>query len=133
MRAFLRITEAVLAISIMYMAAYQMGVSASPAYSDAYSTERLHRFASDIALSMCNNGDFRAYAVENSLEFAAPLLPPDMGYHVYLYGRDGSLVNESGNEPLAPAPASSCIISGYYNKTAKVYAPRKIVVSVWNK
>ncbi len=136
MKAFLRITEAVLAIAIMYTAVYQMGITASPQYSDVSGTERLHRFASDIALSLCNNDYFRSYAVDNRLEFLAPLMPGDVDYHVYLYDRNGALVNESGNPMMAPAPTSSCIISGYYstlNSSKRVYAPKKIVVGVWNK
>ena len=156
-KGFLHILEAFLAILVIYTVLNTAQSNLPARYSDPADTPRLQRNALDFANAACGNENYRGYFVNNSLPVATGLnlnlsFPADQDFHFYLFsnntadGKLDDLVNESGSSVPSGVDAStgrtvataSCIISGlvsYDGSGSKivVYAPKKIVVAVWNR
>jgi len=121
MKGFINILEVFLAITIIYIVLSQVQINLPPKYSDTSNMERLHRYAHDIAFSICGNLIDRRMLLNDTLAFdLASVLPGDVYYHVYIY-KNATVPNDRtlddlaygyGNPPASPTTTSGCIIAG---------------------
>jgi hypothetical protein len=86
MRGFVAILEAFLAIVLIYIVFTQVQISIPARYSDTSNIERLHRYAHDIAFSVCGNLKDKRELIGDTLTFdLANNLPIDVCYHIFAY------------------------------------------------
>jgi hypothetical protein len=138
MRGFLHITEAVLAIAIVYIVLGQIQISQVSGWTDPDNLPRLQRWAADASTAMCNNEQFRYTAVGGNLPAAdfGWMVPEDVDWHVWLYDTAGNILDETGNSSDSATATASCIIAGYLNSTNTsewTYSPKQVTVAMWNK
>lgn len=131
-KGFIRILEVFLALTILFTVLDKAYITTPPRYSDPENMYTLHRYAEDIAFSLCNNEFFRDYYINDSLpseilEFNWTI-PNDISYHIYIYSNSShdskldDLTNDIGDSPGDNTIAtSSCLISGFIQPNVYEY------------
>ena len=139
MKGFYMMIEVFLALFILFSGLSLIMMFNTPKHYDAFNTPRLEDVAKRMALSYKSK---RAELLQNSLEDVdRSLVPPGVGHRVLLYSNGTGqaldvLVNSTG-DPLPEGPGIvtySSLIAGYVkNQTEYYYAPRRLVVQVWQE
>jgi len=121
MKGFMAILEAFLAIVIIYIVLSQLQINLPAAYSDTANIERLHRYAHDMAFSICGNMRERQAMMmldNSSWTNLRTYLPADIDFHADIYKNlsNDHLLDDwaggIGNIPNSSVATSSCIIAG---------------------
>lgn len=123
-KGFIRILEVFLALTILFTVLDKAYIITPPRYGDPENVYRLHRYAKDIAFSLCNHEFFRDYYINDSLPSEVLnfnwTIPNDIDYRVYIYSNNSDdsklddLTNETGGSPGDNIMATaSCLISGF--------------------
>ncbi len=124
MKGFISILEAFLAITLIYIVLTQIQINLPTRYSDSANLNTLHRYAHDIAFSICGNAEITRNLLNDTISFDLDsFIPPDMCYKVsvfenssnnhlldsLIYNYTASLCNTTNSTPSA---TSSCLIAG---------------------
>lgn len=144
MRAFLHITEAVLAITLMILALNQAQTNIASASSDYSGTARLRGVANDVAYSQCNDHNLRFRFVQDGSLGAVPMdevyrsIPRDVHVRIALYSKGGTLLDTVGRQApeYREVMTATCLMGGAVNManiSNYTYAPMKLSVSAWNR
>jgi hypothetical protein len=126
-RGFLHLTEAVIAIILIYTVLNQMQITVTSRYGDPENFGRLTRYAKDISSALCGNDIARNYYVNGC--FPADVLSitehisADIDFRLYLVNISGGEFNkvtdEAGSEPGDNFTASAgCAVSGAYHHSS---------------
>ena len=139
MKGFYLMIEVFLALFILFSGLSAIMMFNTPKDYDAFNTPRLEDVAKRIALSYKAQ---RPALLQNSLEdIDKNLIPTGVGHRVLLYSNGTGqtldvLVNSTGDVPKNSSGifTYSTLISGYIkNETEYYYAPRRLVVQVWQE
>jgi len=78
--------EAFLAITLIYIVLTQVQINLPARYSDSANQDKLHRYAHDIAFSLCGNLEAKRMMVNDSLAFDLNnTIPSDVCYRISVY------------------------------------------------
>ncbi len=138
-KGFFRMIELFLALTLLFTVIGTLQINNSPRYADPANTARLYDNAKRIALAY--NAHRQDIINGNIAPIPSSMIPEDIDYHVTLYSTSSghaidSVVTELGNAiPLNKTLAThSLLVSGeIVNSTNRTYAPRRLLVVVWNK
>ncbi|GEM_PF-4408586 len=131
-RGFISIIEVFLALLILFTVLNRIFIAYPPKYTDPENIGRLNRYATDIALSICNNQDMRDYLVNNTLPNESTTMikqlnssiPQDINYAILLFsnatGADSKLDDFVKARNPAPAPIVTNVL---YLPTACTLVP----------
>lgn len=86
MKGFISILEAFLAITLIYIVLTQIQINLPTRYSDSANLNTLHRYAHDIAFSICGNAEITRNLLNDTISFDLDsFIPPDMCYKVSVF------------------------------------------------
>ena len=143
-KAFLHLTEAVLAIVLLITLLNQVNTATALRYSDPAGKQRLSAIAHDLAFSQCNDQNNRYKLAQDLLTGVSEqkigwALTDDVAYRLELYDQQHRFIASNGSAlPTGQRTTvtASCMIAGsmeLMNNTNYTYSPHKLVAIVWNK